>query len=695
MKLILKSLRITNFKGISDFSIQFNEKENFVFGANGSGKTTISDAYHWLMTGKNSNDEKDFEIKPIDQSGNRSQKLDNIVEGVFEMDGEEITLKKVHSEKWKKPKGQLEDEFKGNETTYFYNGVPVNMKEYQLKISQFIPEDKLKLFSNTGYFNSLKWNERRAVLIDMAGGVDTNALIASNPNYSFIGEFLGQKKSFKEFKTQIAAERRKAKDELELIPSRIDEVQRANNSLQHPFERLKAEKAKLDEELSSIENAINNKNEANSLQDRKIDELRKERYNLSSQAQLISDALKTSISAKYNSPDETKMKFEQEIKTDVQLVDDANKDLIYLNQRIESGNAKIDTCNKDIKSLNESIADYRSRWIELNGKTITFDEKEFCCPTCKRGYEESDIAIKKQELIETFNITKKQSLDSFVEKSDAEKDKLKAETDKLSEYNEAITLIKKDIVEKEKEVSDIKLRISNNQNTLQAHLNKPKEDRQSPDEVLNEALDKNEEYKILTAKVHEIDAELAEFKPVDNSVLIIRKNEIRASLEVISKDLQNEVLIKNNLLRIEELKAQEKILSQQVADLEKKEFYMLQFSLKQMDEVENIVNKMFSYVSFKMFRTQINGEIDEDCECLVNGKPIHGGAVNTASIINAGVDIINTLSKHYNIYAPMFIDGRESVTELIDTVTQIINLIVSPAHEKLTITESVGMLEAV
>jgi len=118
MKIILKSLSIINFKGIANLSLSFNNKENFILGANGAGKTTISDAYHWLMIGKDSSDAKEFEIKPIDKEGNRAQRLDNSVEGVIEVDGIEITLKKVHSEKWQKPKGQPEAEFKGNETTY-------------------------------------------------------------------------------------------------------------------------------------------------------------------------------------------------------------------------------------------------------------------------------------------------------------------------------------------------------------------------------------------------------------------------------------------------------------------------------------------------------------------------------------------------------------------------------------------------
>lgn len=91
--------------------------------------------------------------------------------------------------------------------------------------------------------------------------------------------------------------------------------------------------------------------------------------------------------------------------------------------------------------------------------------------------------------------------------------------------------------------------------------------------------------------------------------------------------------------------------------------------------MENSINNKFKYVSFKLFDTQVNGGLNETCEALINGVPFSNA--NTASQINAGLDIINALSSHYSVQAPIFIDNRESVNKLIDTDSQIINLIVS------------------
>ena len=92
---------------------------------------------------------------------------------------------------------------------------------------------------------------------------------------------------------------------------------------------------------------------------------------------------------------------------------------------------------------------------------------------------------------------------------------------------------------------------------------------------------------------------------------------------------------------------------------------------------------MFDIVKFKMFEQQINGGESETCICTVNGTPYSD--LNTAMRVNAGLDIINTLSGHYNVIAPIFIDGRESVVNLIDTKAQIINLVVSADDKELRI----------
>lgn len=57
--------------------------------------------------------------------------------------------------------------------------------------------------------------------------------------------------------------------------------------------------------------------------------------------------------------------------------------------------------------------------------------------------------------------------------------------------------------------------------------------------------------------------------------------------------------------------------------------------------------------------------------------------LNNGAKINVGIDIINTLSRHYGVAVPLFVDNAESVTNLEYAATQVIRLVVSESDKKL------------
>ena len=148
---------------------------------------------------------------------------------------------------------------------------------------------------------------------------------------------------------------------------------------------------------------------------------------------------------------------------------------------------------------------------------------------------------------------------------------------------------------------------------------------------------------------------------------------------MIKKELNNEDFILQYHTRVAQLRNEESTLAQQLADLEGNEFFIEQYTKAKMDLLINRINGKFKLVTFKLFDTQINGGEVECWDTLINGVPFSDA--NNASKINAGLDIINTLCEHHNVYAPIFIDNRESVNELIESNSQIINLIVSTDRE--------------
>ena len=97
------------------------------------------------------------------------------------------------------------------------------------------------------------------------------------------------------------------------------------------------------------------------------------------------------------------------------------------------------------------------------------------------------------------------------------------------------------------------------------------------------------------------------------------------------------------------------------------------------------INDQFTSVRFRLFIDQVNGGIKEDCEVMIpaDGRMVPFTFANNAARINAGLEIINTLSKHWGIQIPVFIDNCESITHPLKIGSQMIKLYVSEPDKVL------------
>jgi hypothetical protein len=165
MRLI--SLTLNNFKGIKSFALKPQGKDINIYGDNATGKTTLADAFMWLLFDKDSQNRKDFQIKTLGQDGEPEHGLEHSVEAVLELEnGKRITLKKVFKEKWTKKRGSATAEFTGHTTDHFIDGVPAKKKEYDEKIAEIADEQIFRLLTDPAYFNQqLHWQKRRELLL--------------------------------------------------------------------------------------------------------------------------------------------------------------------------------------------------------------------------------------------------------------------------------------------------------------------------------------------------------------------------------------------------------------------------------------------------------------------------------------------------------------------------------------------------
>ena len=645
MKIIIKKLNIVNFKGIKNLEINFNHITD-IFGENAAGKTTIFDAFTWLFFGKDSTDRKDFELKPIDKNGKVSEKVDVEVSAIIEVDGKPIEVKKVLHEKWVKKRGDQTPKFEGNENLFYWNDVPAQLKQYQEKIGELLNENIFKLITNPLYFNSLKWQDRRSVLLQIAGEITNEELINGNPDFAPLAKIL-KDKSLEEYKREVAAKKKKIKADLEAIPTRIDEIIRNMpaavdfDSLRKSVEEKEKEIAVIDSALQDATKVMQSAFEAKRKQQNELHELKTKAANLKSE-------IRSKVLNAHNKRKETISGLEFEIRL-------KESGLKTLESAIESHANSIIGFNNELQQL-------RDQWLQENKRQLIFDEKEFVCPACKRELDEDHIHETKETLTNNFNVDKAKNLTAIVSKSDLIKTKLDGYQSKIKEL---VT-----------ELSDRKINLE----TLHASLDSSVADHNkitaNSESEFNNELEGNQEYAGILSRITEMESVVSEdVKPADNSALQEKKSSLKIEVDVIKRQLTDEDVINKSITRRTELEEEEVNLSQQLADLEGNEYLAEQFTKAKMDTLVQRINGRFKYVTFKLFDHTIDGGEFEMCDTLVNGVPFTDA--NNAGKINAGIDIINTLCEHYNTYAPIFIDNRESVNNLIDCNSQVVNLIVS------------------
>jgi exonuclease SbcC len=667
MKIVLTRLVLTNFKGIRSLDTSFQDVTN-VYGANATGKTTLQDGFLWLLFDKDSTDRKDFEIKTLDENNQPYHRLSHEVVGHFLIDGVETVLRKEMREKWTKPRGSKDEVFDGHETAYFWNDVPLKKTEYQAKINALVNETTFKLLTNPLYFNQgMKWQERRAMLLQIAGEISNDQVVESMANLNnktevgIIINALNIGKSLTEYQRELANKKKKIKDELELVPPRIDEAKRMLPD-ELDYNGITAELAAKQQELARVEDLLQNQSKAEKERQDRLGDLHAKKQGLSRQM----------LDIEFNCKEEVRSRSQQR----VSALNDAKNDLVTKNNTLLTLAKKKELLLSDIEDLKRQQKDLRDAWTRINAETITFDENEFSCPTCKRAFEVETIESKKEELTGNFNKSKSQRLEANVKKGKELGSLITRQETELANIDNRILSAQADVESAKQLVTvlnDEHVRLSETEET-----------------EVQKAINSNADYLRAKADRDACETELATPAPAsEKSSLQAEKQTITAAIKELEAQLNTREQKEKINTRIQELEDQEGEMADELARLEGVEFAIEQFTKAKMDMLEQRVNGLFQIVRFKMFEDQINGGQSETCVALINGVPFSDA--NTASKINAGVDIINVLARHFDVYAPIFIDNRESVVNLIDTDCQVINLLVSAKDKKLRVEKSTSL----
>lgn len=674
----IKELSLTNFKGIRQLTVKFNDQVTTISGRNASGKTTIMDAFTWLLFGKDSKGDSDtkFAIKTTDSEGNVIHDLDHEVTGVLEVTdtstGEQrtVVLRRVYLEEWRVPQGETQRVLKGHHTDYYINDVPMKTKaEYDKRVNEIIPENVFRMITNPEYFLGLHWKEQREMLLSIAGGVTLDELTANNASFAeLIAKMEG--KPTEDYKREIAAKIAKVKAELSKIPTRKDEVARATPAAPD-YAELEAKKAELESQLDYIDRAAASNAEAMRIAyeeaakiQTKIGECRTKQSRILADAQSQQVAQVQQANARYNELALQLQQAEGEARVAASKYENEKRSVTFT----------LEEAQRSVHNLTIERNKLRADWEKVNEEEYA-EAAELVCPIYRTICRDTAAAAQ-------YRQDKEVAKERFEQQRDERLDKIEADGAKVSTEIEAA---QKRIAESEAKIKQIEQQEQQEASAASAKISALKAELASTPKAEIKGINGADipAWQELAEEIAKLSQEYnakagGQTVVTDNS---ITKRNVTAELDEVKRKLNLRTVIEANQRRMAELDAQATTLAQELADLQTSEMKVEELIKEQSEELERRVNGKFAFVKFRMFKTLVNGETEADCIALVGGTPYNDA--NNAGQVNAGLDIINALCSFHEVNAPIFVDNAEGVNDFIAVASQLVRLEVT--RDELTV----------
>ncbi len=654
----LYKMVLDNFKGIKHLELDFNGSDANIYGANGTGKTTIFDAFTWLMFGRSSEERSNFSPKTITAKG-YAHNLEHSVECGIEINGEIVTFKRVYHEVYKKVRGNPEAVLSGHTTDYWINGTPKKEKEYLKYWENIFPsEETVKLLTMPYYFpEQIHWEKRRGLLLEICGDISDIDIMRSDPELIELSSML-EKQTVDELKKSIKARKSEINKKLETIPARIDEASKAIQS------SVDFSETDIESELHEIRVQIfeSEKERAALLSGNgHLAQIKTRIANLKAE---LAEA-KSKYAEKQQALDSSALNSVKEI--NVKLLDakyelDNNKRILgQAKQKVTD----IENKRQEIFAAHRKLQEeYKSRQLEV------FDESMTVCDKCGQVLPADKIA----ELHEAFNERKSNTLVELKEQMDglvkhgakeASKEMLAAEKKKAADC-EALIEAGEDLI------NLLNQKLEEAKSAVQKSKLPPFEETPEYSEIMKKIRAAQESESLNVPDTSEIDKEIAEYRQQENE---LTKKKTAAESAKIQRE------------RIAELEAQEEELGKKFEEAERVLYLCEKFTRAKSKMLNEKINQKFKTVRFQLFKRNItNDGIDDICDVLVpndTGAMVPFADANRAARLNAGIEIIGVLGEHYGIELPIFVDNAESVTRIIPAGMQIIRLVVSENDKTL------------
>lgn len=637
---VLKKVTLENFMCYAHAEFDFYAITK-IMAKNGKGKSTIATAYLWCLFNC------DYELKdnPVvrrEVDGKSVDDMDTSVELTLDVDGKEITMKKVQKRTYSKDGSSYKDDNK-----YFVNDVPKTLKDFNTYLD--VDMNVFKMCSNVNAFLNQKPAEMREYLFGLVGDVTDLDIASQKAELAELVPLL-EKYTTEELSAMNKATKTKITKDLPILDGQIKEKER-------------------DIQLKQAIDVSDLELQKNSLKEQIADCVAKQTDNdklMAEYDKASSDILnlKFELSDMSRKANEENVKARREIENKISEKKDY---LINIANTIQKNNSEISGYQNDIESGARERNRLADVWKKI--KEEKFNGNTAICPTCRRELPAEEI----ESLRSSFEKTKADRL-AKVEKDGLE---VKADVDnardmipRLEKCNEENIANQQKL---EEEVADLEKQLSELQQEIDVSATEEYK-------ALEQQIAEKEE---AMHKANDISAVKAELKSQETA---LRQQLAECESQIAKSDTAADEQ------RLEELRRTKIDSEQNKANAEKILNLLDELDKAKNEALTEAVNSHFGLVKWQLFEYAKNGNYKSCCIPTVDGKSILTTMSNKGNRILGRVDICNSIQKISGMSVPIILDDSESlsadnqkkVAEMVDS--QLIMLIVNDS-EKLEIVE--------
>ena len=617
----IKILSIENWRA-QNRVIEFSDITE-IRGRNESGKSTVLNAFLWLMTGYDEEDRLNYQLFNNTVEQTYENAVPASVEAVLDIDGYEYTFKKTAKQGWSRPRGKSEYERKGTDDySFFADGIEVSATQYKSQIEYLLaPIDKLKIMLNLRYFMMLDWKDMRKQLEGMVGEIESGDF---KGDYGVILQDL-IKYAPDQLKSLYKQQKSKIEDNIKGLPKAIETLQSNLPDLKEVEEARKAideakqQIADIDEKIVGAGDFAKPYIEKRNAELAEISKLQEE-YNKAQTVYL----------SNFNEEVE-------KIQKEIRDVDSYNADIDKANKKAESDK---ENAKKELKNMTDLLSGLQKRHEELTEQNKECKARVFTgekCSYCGQELPEDKL----EEARKRFNEQKEKDHEYIVSQGKSNK-----------EYLER-TL---------KCIENLKAEI---EKPLEVREKKSKEELEAKLGDLRDSFvpyNKTTEGAAKLSVIEEKRANLTVVPQQDNEALLNMKRGLLDEIEINSKKLGLKDEYDKQVAKIKEMQENLRENSIEKAKLERKLAKVKEYEEEKAKIISDRVNGKFEYVQIEMSETNKSGDIVPAC-VVKDNKGVNALVTNNASRVLCGIDIAIAFQNFYGLSMPLFIDNYELFSE--------------------------------